>query len=158
MKKAFFLLSANVIPAFFLMIMPINLLSQQSDNRIKVYVSHRGEDSIGGRIVYEVKEKIASSSRYHLEENEDSADFKIDLMSFDIKLNNSNGYMSAISTAYIWGPGTINFFCGHRVSVCGTSRTAEEISDVLSGMDEAYAHSNATAKFIFDWYMKGIKK
>lgn len=96
--------------------------------KASVYVASTAEDSVGGRVVYALRETIRRSSIMELVPNSDVARYVIHISTIEPSLSKSAG--QALSTAYsvVWTvyPQTgLPVFWTHTVGICGSTRVAE---------------------------------
>lgn len=97
-----------------------------------VYVSATTEDSVGGRLVYEVREQIRRSSAMDLASSEVDAGYVIRILALK-NHENMTAYSWVLTTA-AGGGGVL--FLNHGVGTCGAARIRECAGDLVAGVDE----------------------
>lgn len=120
------------------------------EEKHKIYVNHSGDDSIGIRVSYEVKEKISSSERYELiNKTMDTMHFMIRISSISI-----NDYQSAISIAYlVYFSDYISYFITQDIGVTGSLKTQETANLIVANADKYISDYSEKALMIIGAYL-----
>lgn len=122
-----------------LLVISASLYSSQEivgKSKIGIFVSHAGDDIVGSRFAYQLKEIISASVRYELVSRSDlNCTLEIALVSLDTNPDRK-GNASAIANAYILLPNSINYFGTSGVSLVGSDRVNDMASSAASKIDK----------------------
>ena len=126
------------------------------DGKIKVSVSHSGDDSVGKQFAYAVREAIRASNGYQLV-SADASGMQVNIITIDPERTSSSGsYWTAASISYTmanfipfqkgnpqtWYP----IYLTSQVMTIGTKRTDEQARSVMATLDEVLEAYRRDAK------------
>ena len=116
------------------------LFSAPALAQVKVHVSSTAPDSVGGRLVFGVKEAIRRSSGMTLAEREQDALISVRIVTLDPDTNNSsNGYRTIYSlvwTARTMHATPVDMYLSNSVGLCGSGRVAECAEELTADTDK----------------------
>ena len=127
-----------------------------AEEKIKVYVYQRGNDSIGPRLAYEIKEKLSSSMRYELINEPKEATLTMlvetEILKFGDKVEGS-----VISAIFIYKPVELNSYFGMTLAIIPNVKEVKSRAEkIIAFMDTYYQNNHSRLKKIFDYYIEGI--
>jgi hypothetical protein len=102
----------------------------------KVYVHQTGDDAVGSRLAYAVKEQINRSTRYELTTRE-NAHVMIQLVSVDDSGAGATALKSAVAVLETVGHGNPRTILQQEVFVVGKDRVDDIASELLADFDQA---------------------
>lgn len=110
-----------------------------------VMVDYSGDDSVGGRLVYEFKEEIKKSESMRLSLI-DEFGIRISIITMDSNKSDT-GYSTVYSIVWLWNtPGDpFPFYLTSSVGYCGSSRVSEVAKDLVAA---TYEQSEAMLKVL----------
>jgi len=108
----------------------------------KIYVSHSGRDSVGAKVAFAVRDKIAASPRYEYTDNYKSCLLEISIISLPLQEEN---YASAISVTFYFYPYTVNYLGTHLVMIVGSKVIDSQASSILAKIDKIMTDYDAVA-------------
>ena len=113
----------------------IFLSSAYAQSKIKIEVTHSGDDNVGNRLVYAIKEQIRKSSFIELDYL-DEPKFILGIVSLDLN-NEAQGYSSCYGyTLYFYSPDKLfgdHIFSG--AGYCGTDRVDNAAQGIMANID-----------------------
>ena len=122
------------------MLTPIRLDAAGATHPIKVNVQCDGEDTIGERLCFAIKEKIRASKGFELvdvrQAESSPLGFGVHLLSLDA--GEEKGNMSAISVVFTLPQPTprLDYYLTLRIMLCGLSRIDDQASAILADIDK----------------------
>jgi len=146
-KKAvcFFILSLFIIISSF-----AQAEEQEQKAKTKVMVHHEGQDSIGIRLAYEIKEKIRSSLEYEVSNRIEGADLYIVMVSVSIKMDESEPRGSAISIAFTYKPAVLSTLINNVIFIIPTDEDIEsKAGRIVAIMDKIYQNKRADLESLY---------
>ena len=102
--------------------------------QMKVYVGSTAEDSVGGRLVYAMKEKIRRSAGMILVDRDEDARIAVRVVTLDPDTAGGSGrrtIYSAVLTAQTFHNTPVDMFLTNYVGMCGTARIQECADDLV---------------------------
>lgn len=111
------------------------------DNAIGISVDHTGEDAVGSRLAFAVREAVRASQAYRLE-TEENALFEISLITLDPDDENTHTACAIVYTMknilpYEEGnPQTwLPIFIGSYLQITGSNRVEEQAKSIIARFD-----------------------
>ena len=126
------------------------------NNKISVFVEHTGEDTIGNRVAYEVKEKISTSARFRLLNTLKGSRLSISIVSLDIESIGKQGILSALSVTYVLDPYVMNYHGTSEVIIVGKDRVKSTVGNIVASADKAYHDSLESYNVIRKCFLIGL--
>jgi hypothetical protein len=131
--------------AFIGLIVALHMPAWAQDGRVRVSVSHVGDDSVGKQFAYAVREAIRASNGYLLVPG-DQAGIRVSIVTIDQDSGSSVGNATAASISYTmanflpyqkgnpqtWYP----IHLTSQVMIIGLRRTADQARSVMATIDE----------------------
>lgn len=127
------------------------LAASYSSAQINIYVQDDSEDRVGGRLVYEIKEELSSSSFFNLYSYKPKDKTILVMVVMTMDKNDNNAYAgSATMYAVVWYandpkdafPSLLN----HTMGYCGKDRVEEAAKNLVAKtkkfLDELYDYYN----------------
>lgn len=139
--------AAIVLAAASLLLGTQGAYAQDQDSKVRVSVSHSGEDSVGKQFAYSVREALRASKGFRLVSPDDSG-LQILIVTVDPERASTSGsYWTAASITYTmanflpyekgnpqtWYP----IYLTSQVMTIGTQRVDEQARSVLAALDHA---------------------
>lgn len=139
--------SSFVLIATVLILTTQGVSAQNQDSKVRVSVSHSGEDSVGKQFVYAVREALRASNGFRLSTVEDSG-IQVTIVTVDPERSSTSGsYWTAASITYTmtnflpyekgnpqtWYP----IYLTSQVRTIGTQRVGEQARSVMAAIDSA---------------------
>ncbi len=101
-----------------------------------ISVVHTGDDSVGRRFAYAVREKIRESASYLLTQA-DVARIEIHIVTLDASSLGNTGLQSAVSIVFVGaGPKVPPIYLDMEVRIVGRQRIHEAAEDVVAAIDQ----------------------
>ena len=147
---------------FILFIAVIGLFG--SDEKLpKIYVAHKGDDSIGARIASAVRDKIAASPRYLYVNNLEDCILQISITSLSTSPSGEENQNSAMAIVFVFYPYTVSYNAFSLVALTGRERIDSEASSIVADIDKAIENHLRKAIFVdvafaYHYAEKEIKK
>lgn len=112
-----------------------------------IMVDYSGDDSVGGRLVYEFKEEIKKSESMSLSLI-DELGIRISIITMDSNKSDP-GYKTIYSIVWLWNaPGNpFPYYLTSSVGYCGSSRVSEVAKDLVA---DTYEQSEAMLKILIN--------
>jgi hypothetical protein len=107
-------------------------------NKIPVFVSHSGDDSVGQSVAFELKEHLKASQSFRLAESRKLPHIRVDIVSLD-ENKQDKGVSSAIGYAIVFDSESTpleGIMLTNGVRRCGRKATAECGRGLLPGIDQ----------------------
>jgi hypothetical protein len=126
------------------------------DAKVPVSISHSGDDNIGKRLAFSLREAVRSSSGYKLV-GSDEADFEVNLITLDPERSpQASGSWTVASASIVmanfhpykegnpqtWYP----IYMTSVVMTVGGQRTEEQAKSILASLDEAIEKYRSAAR------------
>ncbi|RUO38134.1 hypothetical protein CWE13_00325 [Aliidiomarina shirensis] len=108
------------------------------DFKYPVYVSHSGDDSVGSRVAFNVRNLVRSSPHLKLSNDTNEPHFGFYLISTPLDSEYASS-ASAFSLVFTFDPGTNRYaerLLTAMVGRCGSSRVASCAEDYVANLDE----------------------
>src|SRR5437773_3033978 len=108
------------------------------NKKIPVEVNHSGQDTVGARIAYELKQSIAASRTMRLEDSAYVPRMKAVIVSLDIE-DSARGSRSALSVSIVFDSLDTplgGIYLTSYVQTCGTLRAQNCAADLLALVDK----------------------
>ncbi len=101
--------------------------------QVPIEVLYSGSDSVGQRIVFQIKESIRGSKGLTLNTDDTKFRMQLSIVTFDNSANNDSKVM-AFSAAWLWinPKNAYPWFLTHSVGTCGTQRTRECAEELVA--------------------------
>ncbi len=129
---------------------------QKAKTKVKVY--HTGEDTIGIRLAYEIKEKIRSSFEYEVTNKIEEADLSILMASASIKMGESEPMASAISVVFTYQPQIFHRVMNNVVVILPRDKDiASNAGDIVAMIDKDYQNQRADLESLYEALMTGLE-
>lgn len=100
-----------------------------------IMVEYSGEDIVGQRIAYDLREQISRSQRHKLVYSREQAGFVLRIVTVENTRNVSTSYAAALTMPPFDKKG-YDYFITMFAGNCGSSRISECSLNILSGFDE----------------------
>ncbi len=130
---------------------------QEQKAKTKVMVSQEGQDTIGIRLAYEIKEKIRSSIAYELTNNNEEADLHVSMISVSIQSEKSETMGSAISVTFLYKPLLFKHYINSLIYVLPRKKDIKlKAEEIIAIMDKAYQEGRSDLEFLYEALMTGL--
>lgn len=115
------------------------MATANSEFKYPVYVSHTGDDTVGSRIAFNVRNLVRSSPHLRLSNEVSEPHFGLYLISMPND-NAAPSNASVLSVVFTFDPGTARYedrYLTSMVGQCGSSRASNCAEGYVAGLDEA---------------------
>lgn len=137
----------KLVAALFLSFALTNVASAQTDDRIPVIVRATGDDIVGGRLVYKVKEEIRHSASMQLA---DPGDMGVELILVTLERDPDYPASATVYSA-VWAfeyNDIYPAFITSQTGYCGSSRVDSQAESLVAETDKVIEELRATFEAI----------
>ncbi len=119
-----------------LLILLYSITKAQNYDVLSVEFRHTGDDAVGTRLAYNVREEIRDSKSMNLTYDDDKV--RMQLILVTLEPGNSNSYSTVYSATWVWNnpEQPFPFYITSVVGTCGTSRVSEVAQDLVAQTDK----------------------
>ena len=100
-----------------------------------IYIETSGEDLVGKRFSYELRERIAGSSRHELVDTEEDAAFIVQIVTLDSGNRVQTVYSVSLLLENFGNPTSFHYFITSWAGRCGSNITSKCAADLAAEMD-----------------------
>lgn len=110
-------------------------LAAQTANSAPIYVSHSGDDTVGQKLAYNLRESIAKSAQHNLVYTKKDAAFSIVLITLKDNDAPATIYSAVLTIPQNGGEG-LSYFINSIAGHCGSAKTPACADDIIAMFDQ----------------------
>ncbi|MDP2045686.1 MAG: hypothetical protein Q8L00_05665 [Deltaproteobacteria bacterium] len=107
-------------------------------SKVPVEIDHKGEDDVGRKLVYQIKQMIHKSQSLTITHDKNQPRLKVSIITIDENNNNSelshNSTVYSLVISYPWA--FYEDILYHSVGICGKKRIKEVSENIVANIDE----------------------